>query len=199
MRKKMRTFAGDYIFIYIINVTAPEYRQLNAFARIDGAMLSVLMIAGFACYVVGLTSPLYGFLSLLTLIVMPFFVGTRLKHFRDNGLEGSISFLRGWFYVSKMFLYGGLLFALAVYAYLAYMDQGYLVMTIGRVMSAPEIVEALNQKGLTDWANESLHVLQSLRPIDFALNMLATVMLSGFILGLPIAAIMRKGTTKIVN
>ena len=173
-------------------MTTLEYRQLNAYARIDGAMLSVLMMAGFGCYVVGLTSPLYGFLSLLTLAVTPFFVGTRLKHFRDNGLEGSISFLRGWFYVGKMFLYGGLLFALALYAYMAYMDKGYLLMTITSMMSVPETVEAMKQMGLWEQANENMRLLQTLRPIDFALNVLAIAIMGGFMLGLPIAAVMRK-------
>ena len=173
-------------------MTAPEYKQLNAYARIDGAMLSVLMIAGFVCNVVGLTLPLYAYLSFLTLIVMPFFVGLRLKRFRDDGLEGSISFMRGWFYVSKMFLYGGLIFALAVYAYMAYLDRGYLVMAIGKVLSAPERIETLKQMGWTDQINESLHQLQTIRPIDVALNSLAMVMMSGFVLGLPIAAIMQR-------
>ena len=65
-------------------MTAPEYKQLKAFARVDGALLAVLMITCFACYVAGLTSPLYGFLSIVAIVMMPFFAGIRLKRFRDN-------------------------------------------------------------------------------------------------------------------
>ena len=173
-------------------MTAPEYIQLRAFARIDGALLAVLLIACFACYVVGLTSPLYGFLSLITLAVMPFFAGIRLKRFRDTGLEGTISFLRGWAYICLMFFYAGLLFALAQYAYLAYMDHGYLVMTISEMLSTPENTEVIKQMGMADQVSESLHMLQSMRPIDFALNMLTTIIMGGIMLGLPIAAILKK-------
>ena len=173
-------------------MTPEEYVQLKAFARIDGALLAVLLIACFACYVVGLTSPLYGFLSLITIAVMPFFAGIRLKRFRDTGLEGTISFLRGWAYICLMFFYAGLLFALAQYTYLAYMDHGYLVMTISEMLSTPENTEVIKQMGMADQVSESLHMLQSMRPIDFALNMLTTIIMGGIMLGLPIAAILKK-------
>ena len=174
------------------DVTAPEYKQLKAFARVDGALLAVLMITCFACYVAGLTSPLYGFLSIVAIVMMPFFAGIRLKRFRDTGLEGSISFMRGWAYICLMFFYGGLIFALAQYAYMAYMDKGYLVMTITNILALPENAEVIKQLGMADQVSESIHMLQAMRPIDFALNMLTTIIMGGIMLGLPIAAIMKK-------
>ena len=91
-----------------------------------------------------------------------------------------------------MFCYGGLLFALAQYAYLAYLDQGYMLMVITEMLSTAETAELINQMGMTDQISESLHVLQNTRPIDFALNTLMTVVLSGTMLGMPIAAVMQK-------
>ena len=165
---------------------------MKAFARIDGAWLALLLIAGFTCYVVGLTSPLYGFLAMITLLVVPFFVGRRLKRFRDDGLDGTMSFLRGWAYVILMFFYGGLLFALAQYAYLTYMDKGYILTTITDVLSAPESVAVMKQMGMDEQVNESLHLLGTMRPIDFALDMLTTLIMAGAVLGLPIAAIVKR-------
>lgn len=173
-------------------MTAPEYKQLKAFARVDGALMAMLMIVCFACYIAGLTSPLYGFLSIIAVVMMPFFAGIRLKRFRDTGLEGSISFMRGWAYICLMFFYAGLLFALAQYAYLTYMDKGYLVMTITNMLALPENAEVIKQMGMADQVSESIHMLQAMRPIDFALNMLTTVIMGGIMLGLPIAAIMRR-------
>ena len=120
-------------------MTAPEYKQLKAFARVDGALLAVLMIT--CCL---------------------------------------------------MFFYGGLIFALAQYAYMAYMDKGYLVMTITNILALPENAEVIKQLGMADQVSESIHMLQAMRPIDFALNMLTTIIMGGIMLGLPIAAIMKK-------
>lgn len=177
-------------------MTAPEYVQLKAFARIDGLRLSILLMLGFVCYVVGLTSPTYGFLAIITVIVTPFFVGRQLKRFRDNGLDGAISFLRGWAYVVLMFFYGGLLFALAQYAYLAYLDHGYMLSTINEMLSAPEYADMIKRLGLSEQINESLSALNAMRPIDFVLNMLTTVIMSGIALGLPIAAVLQKRSVK---
>ncbi len=173
-------------------MTAPEYIQLKAFARIDGAMLSLLWIASFALYLVGITSPTYGFASILVAISTPFFVGMRLRHFRDDGLEGTISFMRGWAYTILVFFYGGLLFALAQWAYLTYMDHGYLLTSITDALNAPETMEALNQMNMAETLDESIAMLKQMRPIDLSLNMLTTNIMIGAVLGLPIAAILQR-------
>lgn len=173
-------------------MTAPEYIQLKAFARLDGARLSLLWMASFALYLAGLKSPGYGLAAMILAIITPFFVGSRLRRFRDDGLEGSISFLRAWAYTVFVFFYGGLIFALAQWAYLTYMDQGYLMNTIAEALAAPETAETLKRLGMTETLDESLDMLGQMRPIDLSLNMLTTNIMLGMFLGLPIAAILRK-------
>ena len=46
--------------------------------------------------------------------------------------------------------------------------------------------------GVDKEMNDSLRILSELRPIDYALNVLSSVILSGFFWGLPIALFMRK-------
>lgn len=173
-------------------MTAPEYIQLKAFARIDGALLSLLWIASFLLYVIGLTSPGYGLAAMILAVVTPFFVGSRLRRFRDDGRNGSISLLRGWVYVIFVFFYGGLIFALAQWAYLTFMDQGFLVKSITQMLSTPETEEALRQMGMGDSLKESLGILGEMRPIDLSLNMLTTNIMIGIVIGLPIAALLQR-------
>ena len=177
-------------------MTPSDYIQLKAFARIDGALLSLLWIASFALYIVGLTSPGYGLAAMILAVITPFFVATRLRHFRDESLKGIISFRRGWAYTVYVFFYGGLLFALAQWAYLTFMDQGYMMNTITKTLEAPETAEALRQMGLTDALSESLEQLGQMRPIDLSLNMLTTNILAGIVLGLPIAAVIRRSKSE---
>ena len=173
-------------------LTPSEYVQLKAFARLDGARLSLLWMASFALYVAGLKSPGMGLAAVILAVITPFFVGNRLRHFRDEGLQGYISFLRGWAYTVFVFFYAGLLFALAQWAYLTYMDQGFLMSTISEVLAAPDTAEALRQMGMTETLKESLDTLGQMRPIDLALNMLTTNILLGLLLGLPIAAVIQR-------
>ena len=177
-------------------MTAPEYIQLKAFARIDGALLALMLVVAFACYIVGLTSPTYGFLALFAIVLTPVFVGVRLRRFRDEGLEGTISFLRGWAYVSLMFFYGGLLMAVAEYFYFAYLDQGYLLGTISHLFYSEEGMKMIQDAGIQELIHESMKGLQSMRPIDFALNMLSMTISAGLFLGLPVAFFIQSSKRK---
>ena len=66
------------------------------------------------------------------------------------------------------------------------------MITITNILALPENAEVIKQLGMADQVSESIHMLQSMRPIDFALNMLTTIIMGGIMLGLPIAAIMRR-------
>jgi len=173
-------------------VTAPEYFQLKAYARIDGLVLALLWMVSFSCYILGITSPLYGMVAMGLAVATPFFVGNRLKRFRDTGLDGTISFLRGWAYTILVFFYGGLLFAIGQFVYFAYVDHGYLLFTISEMMTAPETASALKQMGMTDQVNEALQMMGTMRPIDIALSILTNNIMAGILLGLPIAALLSR-------
>ena len=189
MQKKVSIFCQFAKNEYFCTVTPSEYVQLKAFARIDGARLSFLWMASFALYIAGLKSPGYGLAAMLLAVITPFFVGRCLRQFRDKGLQGAISFSRGWVYTVYVFFYGSLLFALAQWAYLTYMDQGYMMKTITEAVAAPETADALRQMGMAETVGESLDQLGQMRPIDLSLNMLTTNIMLGMLLGLPIAAV----------
>ena len=90
------------------------------------------------------------------------------------------------------FFYAGLLFAVVLYGYFAFIDNGFLLATFTEMMSTPEAEQLIKQYGMTEQINESLSQLAQTRPIDLALNMLTTNIMLGIMLGLPIAAIMKR-------
>ena len=179
-------------------MTSEEYVQLKAFARVDGALLSLLWVGSFACYILGMKSQLMGVTAIFLAVMSPFFVAKRLRLFRDHALEGLLSFMRGWAYVILTFFYAGLLFALAQYGYFAFLDHGYLLMKLEEMMTTPEFGTLMSQYGMGDAVSQMMDQFREVRPIDFALHGLSTNIMLGILLGLPIAALMRR-TEKIVN
>ena len=173
-------------------MTPAEYIQLKAFARQDGALLSLLWMSSFGCYIVGLSHPDYSIVAIGLALLSPLFAALRLRKFRDYGRECIISLMRGWFFITLMFFYAGLLFAIVQYIYFAYYDNGFLIDAFTRMMATPEAGQMMEQYGMTEQLNESLHELQQMRPIDLSLNVLTTNIISGIVLGLPIAAIMQR-------
>lgn len=177
-------------------MTAAEYIQLKAFARIDGALLALVWTASFTLYVAGTASPLLMMAGLMLAVASPFFAAGRLRLFRDKARGGFISFRRGYAYVAFMFFYAALLFALAQFAYFQYMDNGYLASQVSNVLGDAETKALLQQSGLWHDVENALVSLSTIRPIDFALNYLYMNIMAGLVLGLPIAAYAKKATTQ---
>ena len=180
-------------------ITSSEYIQLKAFARQDGVLLALLWVITSTLYIIGMTNQLIGMAATMLIIYTPFFVGSRLRKFRDYGREGLISFRRGYAYTVFVFFYGSVLFALAMYLYLAFMDDGYLMSQMLKVLTSEEARQVLQQYGMTDMMNESLSQMAQIRPIDYALDMLTVNIMLGFILGVPISLIMQRTVLKSEN
>ena len=169
-------------------MTPEEYVQLKAFARQDGAMLSLLWSGSFACYIKGLSSPTLAFAALLLMTLSPFFAASSLRHFRAYALDGVISFRRGYAYILMTFFYAGLLLAAALYIYFAFIDDGFLLGKLMDTMNSEEGRQIIQMYGMREQMEEGLKELGNMRPIDYALNMLTINITTGFLLGLPIAA-----------
>ncbi len=176
-------------------MTPEEYIQLKAFARQDGAMLSLLWIGSFACYIKGLSSPTLAFAALLLMTLSPFFAASRLRHFRDYAREGFITFKRGYAYTVMSFFYAGLLMAAAIYVYFEFMDNGYLLSVYSSVMDSEEGKRVLEMSGMKAEMEQGLQDLYNMRPIDFSVNILTAIIFTGFVLGLPIAALLQRKVT----
>ena len=177
-------------------MTPAEYIQLKAFARQDGALLALLWITTFLLYILGVSNQLLGVAALMLMLYTPFFVGERLKKFRDYGREGLISFRRAYAYTVLVFFYGGVLFAVAQYLYFAFMDNGFLIGQFSKLISSEEGKQLLAQYGMTQVAEESLQEMTNTRPIDYALNMLTINISLGFLLGIPIGLILQRSSVK---
>ncbi len=176
-------------------ISSSEYIQLKAFARQDGALLALLWVFTSTLYIIGMTHQLLGMAATMLIFYTPFFVGGRLRKFRDYGREGMISFGRGYTYTVFVFFYAGVLFAMVTYLYLAYMDQGFLMSQMSKVLSSDAAQQTLKQYGMTEMMNESMSQMTQVRPIDYALNMLTVNIVLGFILGVPISLLLQRSQT----
>ena len=180
-------------------MSSEEYIQLKAFARQDGALMSLLWIASFACYILGLSNPMLGLTALMLITATPFYAAIRLRHFRDYAREGFISFLRGYAFTVLTFFYAGLLLAIVMFLYFNFIDKGYLVGQFTQMLSSEQGQQVVEMYGMADEVSQGLRTLSEMRPIDFALNMLSVNIMTGFLLGLPIAALMQREKVRSVE
>ncbi|MBQ8095848.1 MAG: DUF4199 domain-containing protein [Prevotella sp.] len=178
-------------------MTIPEYLQLRAFARIDGLKLFLLWLASFACYMAGLRSPGIGMVGMLLAVLTPFMTYRMVRRFRDNALDGTISFGRAWVYVFFVFFYASLLFAVAQFVYFALLDNGFFTDSMSSMLSQPETATMMKQMGMDkQQIEEAIQALASARPIDLSLNILFSNLFIGLLVGVPVAAFAQRNTPR---
>lgn len=173
-------------------MTNNDFRQLTAFARQDGLFMGILWIIALACFIAGFKSQLLMLLCMGLAIFTPFFAYKRLKAFRDYVLEGNISFVKAWAYCILIFFYGSLILAAVVFAYFAFLDNGYIYEQVNRVYSQPEMKPALQQIGMT--VKDIMTLYSAYRPIDFAMQSITSNITMGILLSLPIAMLSKRNT-----
>ena len=81
---------------------------------------------------------------------------------------------------------------MAVFVYFDFMDNGYLLGKLVEVTNTEEGRQVMSAYGMADEMKQGLEELSKMRPIDYALNMLTINISTGFILGLPTAALMQR-------
>lgn len=177
-------------------MTAMDYSRLKAYARIDGALVALTWTASFGFYVAGMATPALMLVALLIGVVSLFITGKRLCLYRDGVCDGLLSFRRGYLYAALTFLYAALLFAVAQFAYLQFLDNGFFASSLMAMTSKPDMKQAIKASGMEQAFNEAVNTMLTVRPIDYALNYFTTNILLGLILALPIAGVASRSQAK---
>ena len=165
-----------------------DYKQLRTYSRYDGVYLAILWAASFACFVGSAWQSFLGTFS--------FFVAYRLRIFREEGREGTISFSFALMYCLQVFMNSAFLFSLLQWAYMSFLDNGTLFGIASKMLGMPQYQDFIKEMGLS-----TEDYLTSLREIFEPLTLATTgfiyELLRGAIVSFPVAAVMaRRKQTK---
>jgi len=175
-------------------INIDSYIQLKAFARQDGALLSLVLIASFACMIYAPGLPWCNILMFST----PFLVGWRLVKFRNYALDGVISVRRGYAYAVYTYIYASLIFALAQYLYFRFMDNGAFLSMLTNAMNV--VIQAYKDSGMTtEMFAESIDMLSLMTPIQWAFAFLLQNIMIAIVVSLPIAAVCSRRVSRMTN
>lgn len=173
-------------------MTHEEYRQLNAYSRYDGFYLSVLWIASFVCLMKTTLFPPLALANEVLILMTPFFVFYRLRKYRNEGLGGTISFRRALAYCGKLFLNASLIFGIAQWLYMRFIDGKQLFNLIAPMVKMPEYEQVFRQMGMT--ADQYLQELQSISPSSFAISCFVMNIIICAVMSIILAAIGMRNT-----
>lgn len=168
-----------------------EFKQLSAYARYDGFYLSIIWVGSFACLLGMPLLPLLSQFSFTLCLSTPFFVAYRLRLFRDEGRNGSISYKRALFYCFRVFFNAAIIFSLLQWLYMEYLDKGGLLTMVTNMYAGEEGKTLIESLGMP--YNDFMSLLpNALSPYSLASSSFVTAMVVGSLLSFIIAAIMAK-------
>ena len=180
-------------------ITVEEYKQLKAFARIDGAILGGIMCGTFFAFIASLSNMAWQLVYLLGIIAVPVFVAMRVRNYRDNIVRKRVSFRRAAAYSMHCFGYSSLILAIVMYIYFQYFDHGMMLTSLRDYFAMPEMQEAMKIYGVDKSIfDDQLTVMSSLRPIDVAFSMISNTLFAGLGCSLLVAVISRR-TPRAIN
>lgn len=166
-----------------------NFIQLKAFARQDALLLSLLWIVSFACVTMMPAGAIGNLLALAT----PFLIAWRLSKFRDQALDGHISFRRAFAYSAYTFFYASLVFALAQFAYFRFFDHGTFASIITESMKL--LAPMYEQNGLSKTEiSQTISQITMLTPIEWSFLFMMQNFMIGVVASLPIAAVCMRRT-----
>lgn len=168
-------------------VRPEDVMQVKAFARQDGAFLALLWIVSFACVIYSPQSTLGSLLAIAT----PFLVGWRLTAFRNDALDGVISFRRGYLYSVYTFFYASLIFACAQFIYFKFMDHGRFMGVMNNALQS--VIPIYERGGMNiEEIKQAMEAMSNLSPIQWAFMFVMQNIVIGFIISIFIALVCAK-------
>ncbi len=172
--------------------TREEYEYIKAYARIDGAIMGGLWILSFICFIAQFYMPLLSMASMIIGVVSIIITAMRLKKFRDNILDGIMSYWKAYGYSMLTYFYAALLMAAAQYIYFQFIDNGFLINQYTVMTSSPEFKSMMTLYGIkAEEMKLTMDTIASLRPIDVALQFFSTNIILGLVISWPIAALIK--------
>ncbi|MCD7713808.1 MAG: DUF4199 domain-containing protein [Prevotella sp.] len=161
--------------------------QVKAFARLDGLILAMVWLASMWLVIRQPQSSWGAILMLST----PFFIGWRLKSFRDRVLSGVISFRRGLCFACYVFFYASLVFALGQFVYFKYLDNGAFITMIKQGLAAMRPVYEQNGLDISNLETGE-KVAEMMSAGDLVLTFMMYNLMVGLVVSLLLAFIYKK-------
>lgn len=164
----------------MMNITA--LIQVKAFARQDGALLTLLWTVSFLSFMYAPNSGIGNLMALLT----PVAIIWRMVSFRNYALDGVMSYKRALAYTMYVFFYASIAFALVQFLYLKFIDQGQMNFFLSQSFNA--VTPIWEQQGLSEEEiNEYCSLILGFTPLNKTFIFMMENMFTGLICSFIIA------------
>ncbi len=162
-----------------------------------GLWLGSYQVVKFAMVPLSIKFPILGLPALILFIGVPFVAWKLIRNFRDTNTGGFFPFITAWLLSLMMFLFATMISSIAVYIYLRYIDNGFIIPAIvGQLHESRQIAESTGMMGDSadyfDQIEEFASSVSQLSPLQLTKQITGSTLSGGNILSIIIAVITAK-------
>ena len=168
--------------------------NMQAYAMQYGTFMGVFWIIKFIFFPLGLYIPILEFIFVVGTIAVPFYGYYLTRSYRDKKLNGIISFGQAWIFTTFMFMFAGLLVAVAHYIYFRFIDNGLALSFYQNAVTtfSKTNIPGYPTKQVADQITQGIAIVSSLTPIQLVMQLLSQNVIYGALMALPIALFVKK-------
>ncbi len=158
--------------------------QMNRHAMNFGAIMGLLFSVNFLVT----TIKSLAFCQYIFVVIIVYAVYRFAIHCRENVMEGSISYGSALWYVMQLFMYGSLISAMVRYVFYQFIKPDFLQNQLNETM------QVLQNTSMADMISGEVYeqTIEMLTPLNMSLQAIWLNLILGLLLGLIVAAIVRK-------
>ncbi|MBO5612751.1 MAG: DUF4199 domain-containing protein [Prevotella sp.] len=165
------------------NTFFSKYKQLKAYARIEGIIVGVLMSICFMFFIGGFRNILLSSISLLFLFSIFLYITIRTIRFQNKIVEERLSFRRAFAFPFYSLLYGNIIFVVFLLVYFIWFDNGYFIDQYLIMINDTRNSTIFQDYGITNNDIKQISTqLSEVSPIDISFQFFITnVIISAFV------------------
>ncbi len=158
--------------------------EMNRHAMNFGAIMGLLFSVNFLVT----TIKSLAFCQYIFVVIIVYAVYKFAVHCRENVMEGYISYGSALWYVMQLFMYGSMISAMVRYVFYQFIKPDFLQNQLNETM------QALQNTSMADMISGEVYqqTVEMMTPLNMALQSIWLNLILGLLLGLVVAAIVKK-------
>lgn len=176
-------------------MTKIDYKVFQQYASLYGLVVGVIWLCAFYCSIYGISVAGLGLLGDVCVVSGPVAAFYQAKKYRNNVLEGCITFGNALYFLFSVYIYAVILLAAGQFIYFTYLDQDFLYNTYKDLLSQPVYQQMLRSMANPSQINTALEQFReaTYRPIGMVFGFMGFHLIVCFALSFFSALFLKRG------
>lgn len=166
---------------------------IGAYARVYGLYMGIFWAVKFVFFPLGFSYPVFSFIFLLLIIMVPFVGAWFVKKIRDGVLDGRLGFWQAFLLSTNIYMYASLIAAIVHFIYFRFIDNGFILNSyLESVNQMQELLGSGEAAANIEMLKANVELMGTLSPIQIVFSLLSNNVVFGLFISLLAAVFLKR-------